>query len=52
MRSLSQLIGTAALVLLSVSRTTPCTAADNELPLTDKTLVVWVSPANLDQTGG
>lgn len=52
MRSLSKLIGIAALAVLLGSTTKPCAAAESELPLTDKTLVVWVSPANLDQTGG
>ena len=27
-------------------------AADREIPLVDKTLVVWASPANLNQRGG
>jgi len=35
----------------ALSATTVCTAADEHL-LKDKTLVVWVSPANLTQSGG
>ncbi len=34
-----------------VSATSICSAAD-DAPLTDKTLVVWVSPTNLAQSGG
>jgi len=41
------LLASAALL----SATTVCTAADDK-PLTDKTLVVWASPANLMQSGG
>ncbi|NQU22124.1 MAG: GH32 C-terminal domain-containing protein [Candidatus Nealsonbacteria bacterium] len=45
------LIRTALSFTAFIVITAVCSAAD-ERPLTDKTLVVWVSPANLTQSGG
>jgi len=41
-----------AIVLASLACFLPVTRAADDARLTDKTLVVWVSPANLTQSGG
>ncbi|MHB8953295.1 MAG: GH32 C-terminal domain-containing protein [Pirellulaceae bacterium] len=48
--SLSVLLASAVYAVVSASSASHSVADDS--PLTDKTLIVWVSPANLTQTGG